>query len=135
MIEVAISLWIFLFIGFGLVEGAWLAFANGTLQHAVEEGARVALRPSTATETDVKNAVIDASAGMLTAGDIIVGFCPVAGTCEEQCGNVTAYGTPPRPAGRQIRVCASYTHHPLFLSLIVGSTTVPLHRQAQVRSE
>jgi hypothetical protein len=64
---------------------------------------------------------------------IQVGFCPVSGSCDPGCTNVTAYGTPPRPAGRQIRVCATYTYQPLFSGLVVGPLT--LEHQAQVRSE
>jgi Flp pilus assembly protein TadG len=136
MVEFAISLLVFLFVGFGVMEGAMLAWNNGTLQHAVEEGARVALRPSTADETAVKNVVIDAGVGLnLATTDIIVGFCPVSGTCDSLCGNVTAYSSPTRPSGRQIRVCATYTYTPILGSLLVGSSTLTLQRQAQVRSE
>jgi len=136
MIEIAISLWVFLFIGFGLMEGAMLAWSANTLQFAVEDGARVALRPSTADETAVKTAVQNAGRVLnLQASDITVGYCPVSGTCNSDCSNVTAYGVPPRPAGRQIKVCATSTYHPLFLSLVVRSSTLTLQRQAQTRSE
>jgi hypothetical protein len=136
MVEFAVALWVFLFIGFGLMEGAMLAWTNGTLQHAVEEAARVALRPSTADETAVKNVAIDAGVGLgLSLADITVGYCPVSGACDPLCANVTAYGVPPRPVGRQIRVCATHTYQPLFASLVLSGATFTLQRQAQVRSE
>jgi Flp pilus assembly protein TadG len=136
MVELAIALWVFLFVGFAVFEGGMLAWNAGTLQHAVEEGARVALRPSTADATAVKTVVQNAGVGLnLQPADIIVGFCPVSGSCDSLCSNVTAYGAPTRPAGRQIRVCATYRYTPLFLNLIIGSPTLTLRRQAQVRSE
>jgi Flp pilus assembly protein TadG len=140
VVELAISLWVFLFIGFGLVEGGMLAWNNGTLQHAVEEGARYALR---ATKTDgtpmdeatVKSAVIFAGYGLgLTASDVTVRVCPVGTACDALCGNGNTYSAA-RQIGQQIRICAQYTYQPLFSTLITGTSSLTLQRQAQIRVE
>ena len=139
MIEVAISLWVFLFIGFGLVEGALLAWHNGTLQHAVEEGARYALRAkkldgTAMDEATVKGAVIYAGYGLgLTAPDVTVRVCPNGTACDAQCGNGNAYAT--RVMGDQVRICAQYTHTMLLGTLVFGESSVVLQRQAQIRVE
>jgi Flp pilus assembly protein TadG len=140
MVEMAIALWVFLFIGFGLVEGALLAWRNGTLQHAVEEGARYALRAkqedgiTPMDEATVKAAVIYAGYGLgLTAPDVTVRVCPAGTSCDALCGNGNAYAT--RVMGDQIRICAQYTHTMLLGSLVFGESTVVLERQAQIRVE
>ena len=139
MVEMAISLWVFLFIGFGLVEGALLAWHNGTLQHAVEEGARYALRATQPDDTPmdeaaVKAVVISSGYGLgLTAPDITVRVCPAGTACDALCGNGNAYAT--RVMGDQIRICAQYTHTTLLGDLVFGGSTMVLQRQAQIRVE
>lgn len=139
MVEMAISLWVFLFIGFGLVEGALLSWTNGTLQHAVEEGARYALRATQADgspmdEATVQGAVIYAAYGLgLTTDDVTVRVCPAGTACDPLCGNGNAYAT--RAMGDQIRICGRATYTSLFATLIVGSSTLTLQRQAQIRVE
>ena len=139
MVEMAIALWVFLFIGFGLVEGALWAWHNGTLQHAVEEGARYALRArqpdgTAMDEAAVKAVVISAGYGLgLTAPDISVVVCPDGTACDPLCASGPAYAT--RELGDRIRVCAEYTHTMLLGSLVFGQSTVLLERQAQIRVE
>lgn len=140
MVELALVLLVFLFVGFGLMEGALLAWNNGTLQHAVEEGARYALRAykqdgvTPMDEATVKNAVIFAGYGLgLTAADVTVRVCPAGSTCDALCANGNAYAT--RVRGDQIRICGQYTYTTLFASLIVGSSSLTLQRQAQIKVE
>ena len=140
MVEFAISCWIFLFITLGLMEGAMLAWNSGTLQHAVEEGARYALRAkkpdgSPMDEAKVKEIVIYAGYGLnLSASDVTVRVCPAASSCDPLCGNGNAYNAS-RTTGDQIRVCAQYTYTSVFGSLVLGSSTLTLDRQAQIRVE
>jgi Flp pilus assembly protein TadG len=139
MVEMAISLWVFLFIGLALVEGALWAWRNGTLQHAVEEGARYALRATKPDNTPmdeatVKQVVINSGYGLgLTTGDITVRVCPAGTPCDPLCASGNAYAT--RARDDQIRICAQYTHTMLLGSLVFGVSTVALQRQAQIRVE
>ncbi|HZO28565.1 MAG TPA: TadE/TadG family type IV pilus assembly protein [Chloroflexota bacterium] len=140
MVEMAIALWVFLFIGFGLVEGALWAWHNGTLQHAVEEGARYALRSkqedgvTPMDEATVKAAVIATGYGLgLTAPDVTVVVCPDGTACDPLCASGPAYAT--RVMGDRIRVCAQYTHTMLLGSLVFGQSSVVIPRQAQIRVE
>ena len=144
MVEVALSIWIFIFIGLGLMEGAMLAWNVGTLQHALEDGARYALRANKETsprwppgvwpastpmdETEVKQAVIFSAYGLgLTASDIQVWV-----NGNTQCTSGSSYAT--RAPGQQLRVCATYTYRPLFTSVITGGAFT-VKRQAQIRVE
>jgi Flp pilus assembly protein TadG len=140
MVELAISLWVFLFIGFGLVEGALLAWHNGTLQHAVEEGARYALRATkpdgtAMDEATVEAVVIAAGYGLgLTNVDVTVRVCPDGTACDPLCGNGNAYDAT-RVRGDQIRICAQYTHTMLLGTFVFGESSVVFERQAQIRVE
>jgi Flp pilus assembly protein TadG len=138
-VEVAVSLLAFLLIGFGLIEGGMLAWSNGTLQHAAEEGARYALR---ATKTDgtamdeatVKNAVIYAAYGLnLAAANVTVRVCPFGSTCDPLCADGNAYAT--RTRGDTIRVCAQVIYQPMFAGLFISNAGLSLSRQAQIKVE
>jgi hypothetical protein len=139
------------------MEGAMLAWNIGTLQHAVEDGARYALRinkelvprwtpcpcpPGSANaantpmnELEVERAVVFSAYGLglvadITTDSILVKVNPTADT---GCATGTAYG-PTRVAGDQLRVCATYTYQPLFVGLITGGAFT-VTRQAQIRVE
>jgi len=144
MVEFAFALWIFVFMGLGLMEGAMLAWNVGTLQHAVEDGARYALRtnkersprwpPGTwaantpMDETEVKQAVIFSAYGLgLATTDV-----QVWRNGDAACTSGSTYAG--RVTGDQLRVCATYTYRPLFISAIVGGA-FQVKRQAQIRVE
>jgi hypothetical protein len=141
LVEVAFSLWIFTFMGLGLMEGAMLAWNIGTLQHAVEDGARYALRTNKETlprwppgtwpantpmdETEVKQAVVFSAYGLgLATTDV-----QVWRNGDAACTSGSTYAG--RQTGDQLRVCATYIYNPLFIGPIIGSLSVT--RLAQIR--
>jgi len=144
MVEAAFSLSMFIFMGLGLMEGAMLAWNIGTLQHAVEDGARYALRtnkerttrwspwswPASTPmdETEVKQAVIFSAYGLgLALTDVHV---YVEG--DDACTSGSAYSA--RQSGNQLRVCATYHYTPLFLNVLTGGG-FSVTRQAQIMVE
>jgi hypothetical protein len=150
MVEIAFSLWIFIFMGLGLMEGAMLAWNVGSLQHAVEDGARYALRtnkerfprwpPGTwavntpMDELEVEQAVVFSAYGLglladITENSILVKVNPTGDT---GCATGTAYVT--RATGDLLRVCATYHYTPLFLNVITGGG-FDVTRQAQIMVE
>ena len=121
MVEMALTLPIFLVLLIGLIEGGRFVFYSEILNHATREGARYAIihgehaddgdptgPPVDATGADVKQAVRDAADGIDDRMAIVIPD-PV-------------YSPPINRRGTDVTVTASYTYTPLIP--IFGSITV-----------
>ena len=95
----------------GVVEGAGYAFAIGALQHATQEGGRLAALPTTASETAVKTRVVEQAEPLdVQAADVSI---------EVNDGGSTFLL---RASGDRVRVTTAYDYRPVTSALFGGAT-------------
>jgi Flp pilus assembly protein TadG len=123
VVETALSLLPFFVFLFAILEGAWFFYVQVTLNNAAREGAKMATRPVTQTDTMMtQDQVRTFVADFLTPIGV---NCP---TCVTMTSETTASGQ----VRTRIRVQVSYT--PVTLS-IFNSLAFPMKGESVMRNE
>ena len=121
VVEAALVLPLYLALAFGLVEGALAAYQLGVLDHLAHQGSRVAALSSTATEGDVRAAVVNASASFhvqVTSANVSV-------------QPIGAASFAARQPGQRVRVTISYTYRPLATLVFGNVAGLAISRQSE----
>jgi Flp pilus assembly protein TadG len=126
--ETAIAIPILLLVFFFLIETAAFAFTLMTVEHATQDGGRLAALPDTATETAVKDYVRSRAAiAPVTIDDADV---TITITCPSSpCTFAT------RATGDRVRVVVSYSYSPLIAMVFGTGTTFTLGAQTEYHVE
>lgn len=128
MAELALALPILLLVIFGLFEAGAFAFTLMTVEHAAQDGGRLAALPpnlDNASEAAVKDYVVDRAAlapVTLAATDITI---TVSGCSVSPCTYTT------RDSGARVRLVVNYTYNPMIAMVFGNGTTFPLTAQTE----
>ena len=123
VVETAITLLPFFVFLFAIVEGAWFFYVQVTLNNAAREGAKMATRPFTASDT------------MLTQDQVrtvVADFLTPIGVNCPGCITVSQETTASGQVRRRVRVQVTYT--PLTLSMF-SSLSFPMKGESVMRNE
>jgi Flp pilus assembly protein TadG len=123
VVETAISLLPFFVFLFAIVEGAWFFYVQVTLNNAAREGAKMATRPVSHSDT------------MMTQGDVrtfVADFLTPIGVNCPGCITVSQETTGSGQVRTRVRVQVTYT--PLTLSMF-SSLAFPMKGESVMRNE
>lgn len=127
--ELALALPILLLVIFALFEAGAFALTLMTVEHAAQDGGRMAALPGTPDETSVKNYVLSRAAFApvsLNATDITI---TVSGCTSSPCTFAT------RSSGDRIRLVVNYNYNPLIAMVFGNGTTFALAAQTEYNVE
>ena len=122
--EFALALPIILVLIFGIADGGRLVYCLATLDFAVQEGARMAGLPSTASVSDVQSHV-SSSAYFITV--------PSGSVSVVVNGGAKTFTS--RTSGDRIVVSATYVYSPMVTNVFGLNITMTLGAQSDVRAE
>jgi hypothetical protein len=118
VVEFAIAAPIFILVLVAVIEAGAFAFTYSSLQHAVQEGGRVAALPGTADVVDVRNRVVDRAAPV-TVDPVAVSVDLNGAACDDACFDT-------RAPGDRIRVGLTYAYRPVSASVLgMGTFDLP----------
>jgi Flp pilus assembly protein TadG len=123
VVETALSLLPFFVFLFAIVEGAWFFYVQVTLNNAAREGAKMATRPVSKSDT------------MMTQDEVrtfVADFLTPIGVSCPTCITVTTATTASGQVRTRVRVQVSYT--PLTLSMF-SSLAFPMKGESVMRNE
>ncbi len=120
-VEAALVLPLYLMLALGLVEGALAAYQMGVLDHLAHVGSRVAALPSTATEGDVRAAVVSAAAS----------FHVQVASSNVSVQPIGAASFAARQPGQRVRVTISYTYRPVTTLVFGNVAGVAISRRSE----
>jgi Flp pilus assembly protein TadG len=124
LVEFAIALPIFLLIFLAIVEGAAFAFNYANIQHAAQEGGRLAALASTNDEDEVKERVV--------ARAVPVKVDPDTVTVEVNAGDKQFAD---RAYGDRVSVSLVHDYRPVAVLVFGGVAAVPLSAQTEFTVE
>ncbi len=133
IVEMAVTMLLFLFLVFAVIEGALLILAYVDVNHAVEEGGRLAVLENNpdgggaVEESDVRDRVVSAAQPLVVdSSTITIGVTRPSGT----------KSFAQRLLGDRVRVTATYDYHPFFADMFFGGeTTLTLTGRAELMVE
>jgi Flp pilus assembly protein TadG len=123
IVEMAITLLPFLIFLFAVVEGGWFFYVQVTLNNAAREGAKIAVRPISQTNT-----LMTAAQVKTYVADYLT---PIGVTCPS-CITVTQETTASGQVRTRVRVQVPYS--PLTLAMF-SSLAFPMKGEAVMRNE
>jgi Flp pilus assembly protein TadG len=123
LVEFAFTFPIFILIVLAVIEGGAFAFTYASLQHATQEGGRLAILPDTATVGDVQQRVVDRAVAIpVTTGMVSV---TVAG------GKAFAA----RETGDEVQVLLNYVYQPLTSMVFGAGVTINMAVETEYVAE
>ncbi len=123
MVEFALVTPLFMLLLVGVFEGARLAYAYNTVNHAAQEAGRLAILSDTASTDDVKLKAVDAADPLTVNANLVT---------VDVNGGSTAFGD--RVLGDRLKVTVGYTFVPV-VSMVFGDAGLQLMGETELMVE